>query len=432
MAQTNIVSTLNGNYKKVYGKIVNAVPEVDWFLQNVKWDKGKKVGGSYEELIVLASENGYTYGGSGGTLYTLNASVAMATAPASVTPFEYTMRTQVSYGAASRAAEAGPRAFAKWNTLILGNMMESIARRLEISLIHGQNVQGLAEIPIDGFANSGATCTITIPEDQWAAGIWQGAEGAQLQVYDSSDVILADSTNTTIQITKVNFRTRVIVGTAASSTLASTIETANDSAVVNLFFKGSRTDDMVGLKQIFQNTTGSIHNISADTYGAWAGNLFDASSEALTYDKVVGYCAQLQARSRKNQERKLVVSPFTFADLQQEQMASRVYDDSYKSGKAETGVKGITYHTPSGMVEVVPHPCMKGGEAFLFPMNRLKRIGSSEKEWEIPGANSDPWYPIPDSNGAEIRNYSDQTVFCELPAECAFIDAIANNHGTQG
>jgi len=432
VASTTVVSTLNGNYKRVYGKISQAVPEVDWCLENIKWDQGNIVGDSYEELVVVRSENGYTYGGSGGTAYTLNASVAMQTEPARVTPFEYTMTSRVAYGAAKRAAKAGPRAFAKWSVLLMKNMMESVARRLEISVIHGQHAQGIAQIAIGKFTNASTICTIIVSEDQWAAGIWQGSEGALAEVYSSGDTKIVDGSNTTIEIFSVDFRTRTIQAIASSATLAGNVTTSNATAVVNIFFVGSRTNDMVGMKQIFSNTGGTIHGISAGTYGAWAGNLFTAGNEPMTMAKVFGFAAQIQARSRKNKERVFLCSPFTWTDLHQEQMAARSYDESYSKDKIETGSEEIVYFSPSGKIRVVAHPCMKGGEALLFPLSTMKRIGSAEKEWEIPGADSDPWAPVAGVNAAEIRNYSDQTVFCSLPAECAYVDDIINTYGTTG
>lgn len=439
MAATNIVSTLNGNYKRIYGKIVNAVPSVGYLLKNVRWDKGNMVGASYEELVIVRSENGYTYGGSAGTNYTLNASVAMGTEPARVTPFEYTMRSAVSYGAASRAAKAGPRAFAKWSALILKNMTQSVTRRLEISLIHGQHAEGIGSAAIDAFTDlggAGLTATILFAEDQWAPGIWRGAEGALLNAYDGSDVIIADSANIDLTVTKVNFRTRTVTVTGTAA-LIDAIETANDSAATAFFFKGSRTSDMVGMKQIFSNLTGTIHEISADTNGAWAGNLFDCGSESLSHAKIMGYAAELYGRGHDEEENDedmiVLVSVFTWVDLHQEQAAARVYDASYEEKMAKQGFKAIRYFSPSGQwLSIVAHPCVKGGEALMFPMSRLKRIGSAEKEWEIPGADSDPWYPQADANGAEIRNYSDMTVFCSLPAECAYIDNIVNDFGTTG
>lgn len=428
----NTVAQLNGNYKRVYGGLHNAIPKTGWLLENIPWDKGHKVGDSFHEMIVLTNENGITYGGSAGSAFTLVAPSAMGTAPAYVTPFEYVARPQISYGAASRAASAGPRAFTKAIGMVVTNAMESLARRLEIACLYGQSASGIGRVAVGAIVDNDSTSFyLVFAEAEWAPRIWAGAEGAVIEAYDEGDALETTGGSGDMTITSVDFRNRRIKVSAASA-LITQIETKNDTEYLNIYFKGSRSNDMVGMDVITQNLTGTVHGISATTYGGWAGNLFDVGSVALTHAHIQGYAAELQARGLEDEDLILLCNPKTYSDLHQDQASARVYDESYKGSKAEAGHREIAYHTGSGWVRVVASGFVKGGEAFMFPKSCWKRIGSEDREWELPGGEADPWTPVADTAAAEMRIYADQTVFCHSPALCAKIDGIANTFGTTG
>ena len=310
--------------------------------------------------------------------------------------------------------------------------MESCARRLEVSCIYGSSVDGIGKVASTAIVDNDSTSFyLVFAEDQWAPGIWIGSEGAILEAYDEGDALETTGGSGDLTVSQVNFRTRRVLVTAASG-LITQIETKNDTEALDIYFKGSHDNDMVGIDVIFQNTTGTIHAISAATYGLWAGNLFSCNSEALTHARIMGFAAQLQNRGLEDEDMIVLCNPFTWADLHQEQAASRVYDESYENQAAEQGFKAIRYYSPSGWIRIVASPFVKGGEAFMFPLSVLKRIGSEDREWKIPGAQEDPWNPIADAAGAEMRIHSDQTVFCDLPSRCAKIDDIVNNFGTTG
>jgi hypothetical protein len=430
MAAVNSPSTLNGLYKRVYGELKNAVPKMGWGLKNIPWDRQNKIGDRYEIDVILANENGVTYGGSGGTGFTLVDSVAMSTQPAFVTSFEYVIRSQMSYGAATRARNKGKAAFANAMSLIMENGAQSLADRNEISLWHGQT--GIGVVAAGGIVDGTATTfTFVFSEAEWAAGIWQGKEGAGLQVYDEGDALEESSSVSLFTVTSINYATRSVLVTSTAG-LITQVETKNDTEALTVYFNGSRTNDMLGMRTIFSNTTGTVHGIDAGDFGAWAGNPFSCGSEPLTHAKIMGFAAQLQNRGNEDEDMNVVVNPFTWADLHQEQAAARVYDESYEKAAAEQGFKAIRYYCPSGWIKIVASPVVKGGEGFMFPLSVMKRIGSAEKEWEIPGAHEDPWHPVPNTAAAEIRMYTDQTVFCELPSRCAYISAISNNFGVAG
>lgn len=427
----NTLTTLNGITKIRYGEIHDSIPKRGYFLKAVDLDSRKKVGNSFVELIVLTNEGGVTYGGSAGDMYTLNDSVAMGTAPASVTPYEYTVKPQMSYGAAQRAQAEGDTAFARATGLVLGNSMDTLGRVLETSIIHGQSTTGIAQVPQStGIAADTATTKIAvIPNSQWASLIWAGSENRVVNAYDSNGTIISDSGATDMTVTSIVAGTRRVKLTMTSG-LATALATANSSGVVTFFWKGSKTSDMVGIDVIFSNTSSTVFGISAATYSQWQGNPFTIGSGPLTFSQVQGYAGQLSNRGVDDEDMILLTNPLTWVDLANEQSALRLYDESFRAKMAEQGINALRYMSQTGWIQIVSSGFVKGGSAYLFPLSCLARIGSTDREWNLIGQEGEPWTNVPGKNGAEARLYADQAIFCNRPSACAKISGFTNTFGT--
>jgi hypothetical protein len=74
----------------------------------------------------------------------------------------------------------------------------------------------------------------------------------------------------------------------------------------------------------------------------------------------------------------------------------------------------------------VPHSCVKGGEAFILPLKKWKRVGAQEVSFQTPGRSEEIFLQLASNNGFEIRSYSDQAVFCSSPAKCVKVTGIVN------
>lgn len=433
------LTALNGITKIVYGKMHKAVPRLGWLTKMVPFGKGERVGTRWEELVVLANEQGHTAGGTSGGFYALNASKAMATQPAYVIPSQYTLRLTMPYDAMTRARSSGPRAFTKAVALVLGNGMDSVANREEISLHYGQangysstsaKLGGLGVVAVDAHEETSSTIlTVQLSEAEWAPGIWAQSHGAIVEVYDEGDALETTGGSSDLEIVSVDMINRKI-GLQGTSALITQIETKNDSEALTIYWKGYHDNDMIGIQKIFSNTSGSLFNINASTYGQWQGNLFDAGGAELTFEKLNGFCAQLSARGLDSNIY-AEVSPFTWADLNSEVGALRDQDSSYNKRMSEIGVKAIRYYVASGMVTVAANSVAKGGLAFLFTAGVLKRIGSANREWNLPGQQGgDVWTHVSGFNGAETHIFSDHAIFCHDPKSCGLVTNIVNQHGT--
>ena len=103
-----VATSLNGNFKNVYGKsIQDLVPETDILYRNdrIKFvDKKGREGIQFNQPVLLSLPSSATWG-LGGPI--LNSPIAMQMGNATVTGSAITMRDVLSYDAAARAASAG-------------------------------------------------------------------------------------------------------------------------------------------------------------------------------------------------------------------------------------------------------------------------------------------------------------------------------------
>jgi len=113
--------------------------------------------------------------------------------------------------------------------------------------------------------------------------------------------------------------------------------------------------------------------------------------------------------------------------LNSDQAALRSFDQSYSSKESKNGSESIVYHGQNGKIEIVSHPCVKEGEAFVVPMKKMKRIGAQELSFKSPGSDEQLFRQLDSSAGVELRLYGNQAIFIETPARCVKITGIVNS-----
>ena len=149
MADTpSTISTLAGLHKEVYGSeadIDKVLPASAVLQDIIPFSTESKIGDSYHQAVHLSHSNGFTYNGSGGAVVSLQESIAAILRDATVTSSELIGREQISYTAASRAASGGAQAFRKAMTQTILNLRKSAVKRLELSLLYGQDGLGVVE-----------------------------------------------------------------------------------------------------------------------------------------------------------------------------------------------------------------------------------------------------------------------------------------------
>jgi len=421
------VSDLNGLFKEVYGdSIMNLVPDNAKFIKMVPFSEEEKIGKLYHQPVALTYEHGYTYGAPGDGAFTLRAAIPMKMQDAQVDGYQGVLRAQMDYETAAKAVSKGAKSFEKATRLQVTNMMDSMTKRVELSILYGQSGVGA----VSSSTNQSATQTLVqFTTASWATGIWAGMENAALNFFKQSDgSLVSSSTDAIFTIDKVDVANRRIYVTGTTTGI-SALDTAIGLGACDVFFDTARTaattfKEMVGINKIITNT-GTLFNISADTYQLWKGNTFDCGSAALTLSKIISGLAVACGRGL-DEKVTVFLNDRTWGNVASDQSALRKYDANYNDGKATNGFRSITFYSQNGEVELIPYNCIKEGEAFALPMKRLKRVGASDITFNSLGGEGNFFRELSDNAGFEYRAFQDQSIFIETPARCVKFTNIVN------
>jgi hypothetical protein len=417
MSAVNTGITLDGLFKEVYSdKIKDLVPSAVKLVNMVPFKLAdKQLGLRYNQPVLLGLENGITYGGSDGEAFTLNSSVAVPMKNAEVKGHEMVLRSQMSVGAASRAA-SGKNAFENATKLLVGNMLKSMYHRLEIQLMYGQSGIGIVE------AISGGTNEICKVEDhEWAPAIWNGSKGAVIQFYDATGVTLRGAA----AVVSVDYATKQI-------TFDSDLTALGVVATDKMFFEGANGKEFIGLHEI-ATKSGTLFGIDNTAYDLFKGNIVDVGTDfaggeaVLSFAKIEESIAAAMDKGLGEEEVSVMVSTRSWNNLLTDLAAKRQYDGSYSNAQLENGAKSIKFHGMNGTIKIIPSTFVKEGYAYAICEKELHRVGSSDITFEIPGYEGKIFRLLENSNGFELRAYTDQAIFCSRPATITLLRYIKSD-----
>lgn len=411
MAAANSASTISAWLKEIYSDSLHTlIPEGVRLLKSVKFQSGdKELGDKFIQPVALTHEFGFTVGSGA---FSLNDAIAATYAEAQIEGKNMLLRTQVSYDAMAKASSS-KKAFMKWSEQIVGNMTSSFTKRLEVLHFYGGTGIGT----VSALSDSSGTNTLTLTTATWASGIWAGSEGMEIDAYTSTT---KQNTNSALTVSAVDLSARTVTVTGNSSDTA-----AIDVGSV-LYFRGFYGSELNGIDKI-ATTTSSIYNINPSTYALWKGNSYSAGSAKFTFKKIQQAVALSVARGC-DEKLTVFVSPPTWADLNTDLAALQRADSSYKKSKGEQGYESISFYGANGEIEVVCSIYCKEGEAFVVPLGRCKRIGSSDVTMKMPGQPEDQLVlQLASSAGYEMRLFYDGNFFCERPAYIVKVTGITND-----
>lgn len=428
MAQVtaNTAATLSGLFRQIYAKEVRAlIPDFAILQKRLPFSKAVLLGDKYHLPVVVSDEHGFTYGGSSANNYTLNSAISMQMQDAQVNGSEVTLQSGISYGAVSRAQQKGETAVEQAVRLLMERMKASAAKRVEISIIYGASTSGIGVL--SATSGSGGTRVYTILSSTWASGIWAGMENASLDCYDSTGTTGVQlNTNAAIVVTAVSVANKTISVsgnssdfTAIDAQVGSTVGTS-----ATFYFYGAYGNEMTGIDAILLNT-GTLFNISASTYNLWQAQSYSCSSAEFSMGKILSGLALAVGRGLL-EDVAILLNPDSYANIMSDLAAQRKFDGSYSKKKAENGSESVTFYGQNGMIELVPHPMVKSGEAFGLPLDVIQRVGSTDIAFRGEGPSGEEQYLFQNSttNGWTCRAYTDQAILIEQPAFCVKFTAI--------
>jgi hypothetical protein len=397
---------LNGLFKETYAdKLQELIPDGVKLLNKIKFmPKQKQPGNLFHQPVVLGMEHGITFASSDDDAFNLLPPIAGQIKDAQVRGNPVVLRSVLGYSAASRAAQGGAQAFMDATKFLVGNMMRSMAKKLEIEMLYGQ--MGYATVA----SASGTAITITTAE--WAPGIWAGSTGMPLEIRDSTGATVRGQG----QVKSVDMDGRVI-----------TLETAIPGLVSGdvIWHKGAYGNEFAGVHKILTQATGTLFNIDVSQYELFRGNQYP-SGGALSFTKL----NQAAARAvEKGLDGKLLalVNVRAWANILSDQAALRRYDSSYSDSKVEQGAKSILFHSQNGEIEIEPSIYVKEGYAYLMSMDEWMRVGSADMTFKRPAYEGEFFREAENAAGYELRLWSDQALFCYAPGRSVIITGVVNS-----
>lgn len=425
---------LNSLYKIAYAKgVEDLIPKASKLSDIIPFVPSELQNGKhYEQPVVLSAEAGFTYSLDSQNAYDLNDSIGMNMQSAVVPGADIVLDSTVGYNQAARASHSAT-SFKSVMSTKFENMLKSSEKRLEIAMLYGSD--HIASAAAQAVTIASDMLPMVIDTDEWATGIWSGSENANVVFVKASDNTAVDSLRS-FKVAKVDVDNKTIylaAGTAGTAGTLTTLETAIEAYACNIHFYGSCSGsagtftyaEMAGLKKIITNT-GSLFGIDASTYDLWKGNSVSTSGQ-LTMAKVLSSVSKAVQRGLDS-DAVVLVNPDTWADLASNLAALRRFDGSYSKKKASNGSEELEYVGQNGVLKIVPYNIVKAGDCFIFPEDKVMRIGARELGLNDPTRPSDEiFFTIPGKAGVGLRAYTNQAIFLEAPAQAVFISGIVNS-----
>lgn len=407
----NLIGNLNGFFKEQYAdKLKDLIPEGLKIINAIPFAAKEKQGGNlFHQPVILGQEHGITFASSDEDAFNLLPAVSGAIRDAQVRGNPMVLRSILGYAAASRAMKGGSQAFMEATKYLVSNMLRSMSKKLEIQMLYGQ--KGYAAVGADVLV--GTPTVISVAAAEWAPGIWAGAEGMPIDIYDSTGATLRGS----FVVSSVDLDTKTI--TVTTSAYAAGVVSTDV-----IYHKGAKDHEFAGIHKILETTSGNMFNINVGTYTLFKGNSY-AVSGPLSFTKLTKAAAR---PVEKGLDSKLTVfvNPRGWADLLNDQAALRMFDSSYSSAKVENGAKSLKFHSQNGELEIVPSIYVKEGYAYGLALEEWSRVGSSDITFKRPGQGEDFFRDLENSAGYEMRLYTDQAVFCCAPGKNVLLTGIVN------
>lgn len=448
MSQTSSSSVIQ-IFKKVYGQMNTSALPMDDLLINkeVAYTKKGRVGDKYVEAIVLGSEVGITFAGSGGEVFNINPAIAGAIRQSEISPSISVLRSVIPWQSISRSL-GDDAAFVEATKHVVRNNMLSHKRFQEIVKIHGQNTTKLlgrvaymtATYRGASFTNGGGTLTsslygsltftagvlsssgnnyILLNAGDFASGIWVGMQGVKVkQLLASNLSVVAEgkliSADSALGILKVDF-TPVAASSSGSHILA---------------FEGMEvSNEMVGIKKILKNT-GTLFNINAATYPLWKGNVGTITGK-LTFAKLEAFVADMVNAGGLSGDLKVYVNPRTFHNIVASELAARQYDYSYNKSEIVNGGKAIRFAYAEGDLEIIGHRYIMEGDCLLLKTDEWMCSGSQDIATQIEGMPEEKLiFQLQDQGAYVFHTYGDVYMFCRSPAKNGLLEGINDESAT--
>lgn len=415
---------MTGLFKEVWGDSpIEIIPYAEKFQRAIGFSKhDMSLGNQYNHPVIVSGEQGVTYAGPDSGVFTFNAAVAATSKNANLKGYQMVATGELSWEAAAKAS-AGKEAFVQATSYLIKNMQKTIRKRLELELLYGGSDYNIGKI--NTSTNQSATQTrLNFAAAEWGVRIWAGLENAVLNFYQD-DEIVSSAANAVFTVARIDLDNMYVYVNGTSTGITALDAQIAGSGQTVPYFNGQFGNQMIGIEKIISQS-GLLFGIDNNSYGMWKGVSHDCNNAALTMTNVFNGAAKVQGRGLDGPT-DLYVSSKTYANLNSELKSDRMYDSSYSYKTGTNGFEGIELYSTNGGITIKTHDMIKQGEAFMFPSNVFKRIGSMDISFNTPGRSDEIFRPLTDKAGYQFAAYTNQALFCEMPCYCLKFINIVNS-----
>lgn len=414
VALPETLATIAGDLKTVYGTtLVQVLPDAAMLQKKFPLSDSADyplVGDYFSALIGLQFPWGFSFLGIGtegtATNTTLGESLAGQTQPAKIYPCTTVLTDNLAYQILDRANSSGSKQAVLSALSYTGKQMAIIMRNvLELQVLHGQEGIGV----VTGISGAGPY-VITLDGLTTSPGILSLLIGARLQFMLTNNTTARTSNSTANYLTV----TAINLDVAASPTVTVTATgTTNVAAIANtdiMYIAGTRGIavtagdltvphyEQIGLGKQLKETSASVFGISKAAYIGWVANTIPTVG-AFSPSVLMQAAQKSMSRGGELGEYLAVCSPAQWAVLNSALATNEVYNQQAPSFaiQKKTGTEEIVIKHGGINIEVMSHPLQKDGQFYVLPMSEVKRIGSVDLTFAIPGQaeGQEYYYPLP-------------------------------------
>jgi hypothetical protein len=440
-------ATYNGLFQRVYGKFNNLRVPGMMILDFIPFEGGASDGESYIEGMALTDESGHTWTGSGLALADINPANAGVVEQAEYKSYEYLLTSVIPWKVMSRT-QGNEKAFKSATKYLVANNLESHARTLNDVVLYGQadgllghtafmtaTFRGVAFTNGTGTLNgiaftngvNVASRAVLFNLGEFAPGLFVGREGTTfVQIERSSGNVVFESRLESVNVENgyVTFKDGTVVAASSLTSHYWGIKGMEDT-----------TKLMPGIIKIISTQTGPLFGIETSKYSRYKGIVIAGGGPnagvKLTFGRIldgIAYAANKGLGTPSKVEQMVFMNNLAWANVLDDQMAYRRFDDSYKISNLEVGANMITFHSQIGTTKLVPSSIIKEGQAvgLCKPMSASEggenvpnrhwyRGGSSEMSFKVPGADGQLIKLLDNQTGYKYTSRSDQFVACRVP-----------------
>lgn len=409
------LSTLAGDLKTVYGTtLVQVLP--DAAMCQKQWPLADSadyplVGDYFSALIGLQFPWGFSFLGNGtegtATNTQLGDSLAGQTQPAKIYPCTTVLTDNLAYQILDRANTSGSKQAVLSALSYTGKQMALIMRNvLELQVLHGRQGIGLVSAATTGAG----PYVVSIDALSTSPGILSLLIGARLQFMLTNNTTsrTANSTTVYLTVTAVAIDPLGVTHTVTVAATGATNIAAVDATDI-MFIAGTRGVsvaagdvnvphyEQIGLGLQLADITSTIFGISKTAYIGWQANSIPTIG-AFSPSVLMTAAQKSMSRGGELGDYLAIVSPAAWAVLNSALATNETYNQQAPSFamQKKTGTDEIIIKHGGITIEVMSHPLQKDGQFYMLPKNEVKRIGSVDMTFAVPGQpeGQEYYYPV--------------------------------------